>query len=82
MLNGLRLNVKDKIFLNMGDGLFFFGRAAWLMGSEVPDQGLNLGYSSKSTKSQPLGHHGIPWGAAFYFEVRKGFLSTTQRALT
>ena len=23
MLNGLRLNVKDKIFLNMGDGLFF-----------------------------------------------------------
>ena len=38
---------------------FFFNLATQLVGSHFPDQGLNLGHSSKSPESQPLGHQGI-----------------------
>ena len=34
--------------------IFFFDCAMWLMGSQFPDQGLNLGHSSKNPESQPL----------------------------
>ena len=33
---------------------FFFDCAMWLKGSWFPDQGLNLGHSSKNPESQPL----------------------------
>ena len=36
----------------------FFGQAMKLAGSEFPDQGLNPGHSSESTKSQQLDHQG------------------------
>ena len=31
--------------------IFFFGHAAQLVGSQFPDQGLNMGHSSESTES-------------------------------
>ena len=31
--------------------VFFFGHAAWLVGSQFPDQGLNLGHGGESAES-------------------------------
>ena len=39
---------------------FFFPRIVWLVGSQFPSQGLNLGPSSGSTESSPLDYQGIP----------------------
>ena len=39
---------------------FFSGLAPRLTGSQVPNQGLNLRYSSESTESWPLGYQGTP----------------------
>ena len=39
---------------------FFFGCAAWLVGFQFPNQGLNPSQSSESPESQPLGHQGTP----------------------
>ena len=32
----------------------------WLAGPQLPNQGLNLGHSSESPESCPLGHEGTP----------------------
>ena len=38
----------------------FFFLAAWLVGSQSPDQRLNPSHSSAGTESQPLDHQGTP----------------------
>ena len=49
--------------------LFSFGRAAWLAGSQFPDQGLNQGHHSESAKSLPLDHQGTPCSVFFLHVV-------------
>ena len=56
--------------------VLFFDRASWHVGSQFPNQGLNLGHGSKSPESQPLGHQGTPHDGIFCKYFLLSFLYT------
>lgn len=47
----------------------FLGHAVRLVGSQVPDEGLNPGHDGQGAKSEPLRHQGPPWRQASVLNV-------------
>ena len=47
----------------------FLGHAVRLVGSQVPDEGLNPGHDGQGAKSEPPGHQGPPWRQASVLNV-------------
>ena len=66
LLHALDVSVQPALMgLCNKDPFFFFDHAVWLLRSEFPDEGLNLGHSSESTNSLPLDHQGAPTNNCF-----------------
>ena len=53
--------------------ILFFPFNMWLVGSQFPTQGLNLGHGSESPESSPLNHQGTPYN---FFLVMRTLTST------
>ena len=53
--------------------ILFFSFNMWLVGSQFPTQGLNLGHGSESPESSPVNHQGTPYN---FFLVMRTLTST------